>query len=59
MNINTKILNKTLPSQIQPHVKKKKKRSNITLKRDSSEIQKDGSTYANQSMSYTIVPEEK
>ena len=44
MSIGTKILNKILANQIQQHIK----RSYTMTKWDSSQVHKDGSTYANQ-----------
>ena len=55
MNIYVKILNKNLANQIQQHIK----RSYTTTKWDSPQDHKYGSTYANQSMSYTALTKEK
>ena len=54
-NIDTKILSKILANQIKQHIK----RLNNTTKWHSSQVHKDGSTYANQSASYTTLTKEK
>ena len=55
MNIGAKILNTNLTNRIQQHIK----RSYTITKWDSSQVHKDGSTYANQSTSYTTLTKEK
>ena len=52
--MNTKILNKNLANRIQQHMKK----SHTTTKWDLSQVQKDSSTYTNQSP-YTTLTKEK
>ena len=52
ININAKIFNKILEKQIQNPF------SYTMIKLDSSQGLKDGSTYANQSMWYTIATKE-
>ena len=48
MNMDTKILNKTLANRIQQHIK----RSHTMPKWESFQLHKDGSTYENQSTLY-------
>ena len=55
MSIDAKILNKTLPTKSNNTLK----RSYTTTKWDSSQVHKDGSTYANQSTSYTTLTKKK
>ena len=54
MNINASTLNKILANRIQPHIEK----ITPTTKWDSSQVHKDGSTYANLS-SYTTLTKQK
>ena len=54
-NIDAKILNKFQPSESNSV----ENRSYTTSKWDSSQVHKDGSTYANQSTSYTTLTKEK
>ena len=55
MNTDAKILSKILDKQIQQHIK----RSYATTEWDSSQVHKNGSTYTNQSTSYTRLTKEK
>ena len=55
MNVEAKIVKKILVNQTQQHIK----RSFTTTKWDSSQVHKDGSTFANQSMSYTTFTKKK
>ena len=55
MSIDAKILNETLPTKSNNTLK----RSYTTTKWDLFQVHKNGSTHANQSMSYTTLTKEK